>query len=161
MYNARMKIIFLDIDGVLTTLSTKWQTFHPDCVKALKRVLDVTDAKIVLSSAWRHGFIDWRTENHCLVDSKNAINVMKELFTDCGLPADSLIGKTPFNLSEHRGKEISEWLKRNEASGVESFVVLDDDSDIEPFQDRFVQTHPDNGMDEENADKAISLLTLP
>ena len=157
MYNARMKIIFLDIDGVLCTLSTHWKTFHPDCVKALKRVLEVTGAKIVLSSAWRHGFIDWRTEEHCLVDSKNAITVMKELFTECGLPADSIIGKTPFNLSEHRGKEISLWLEQN--SGVKSFVVLDDDSDIDPFQDRFVQTHPDNGMNEENADQAISFLT--
>jgi len=152
-----MKVIALDIDGVLTTLGTKWKTFDPDCVKALKRLLDVTGAKIVLSSCWRHGFIDWRKDGGKIVSQKDAMLVMKELFTECGLPADALIDKTPFCLSEHRGHEITLWL--NKHSDVESFVILDDDSDIDPHGHRHVQTDSEKGMNEADADKAILILT--
>ena len=157
-----MKIIFLDLDGVLTTLSTKWQTFHPDCVKALKRVLDATGANIVLSSCWRHGFIDWRTENNCLVHHTQALPVLKEMFIECGLPADTLISKTPdiLNSNATRGEEISLWLKKHgEEFGVQQFIVLDDSSDVEPHFEHFVQTDGELGMNEKDADKAISLLT--
>ena len=67
-----MKIIFLDIDGVLATNKefgmnrTKFQTkhpeakelhipypFNPECVKIFNEILDETNAIIVLSSDWR------------------------------------------------------------------------------------------------------------
>lgn len=53
-----MKVIFLDIDGVLN--SHEWDTetmcgqIHKDKVALLNGVLRVTEAKIVLSSAWRY-----------------------------------------------------------------------------------------------------------
>lgn len=67
-----MKVIFLDIDGVLATHKefmtnrTKFQTKHPEakeiripypfnsgCVKIFNEILDETNAVIVLSSDWR------------------------------------------------------------------------------------------------------------
>lgn len=59
----KTKIIFVDID------------------KALKRILDETDACMVLSSSWRHGFMDWRTEKGVMVGGKDALIIMRELFT--------------------------------------------------------------------------------
>src|SRR5882757_8472983 len=54
-----MKIIFLDIDGVLNCKSTPNPRNFPYIVdpkhlKRLKRLLDRTEATIVLSSTWRY-----------------------------------------------------------------------------------------------------------
>ena len=146
---------------MLTTLSTNWKKFHPDCVAALKKVLDNTDASIVLSSCWRHGFIDWNEngEGRGIVHSTQAIRKLQELFTEVGIDPSRLIDKTPdvFNVMENeRGAEISKWLSTHE--DVECFVILDDSSDIEPHKDQWVMTDEDNGMSMVDADKAIRLL---
>ena len=46
------KIIFLDFDGVITTLKSKW-TIDNEKVKLVKQICDATGAKIVISSSWR------------------------------------------------------------------------------------------------------------
>ena len=54
-----MKLIFLDIDGVLVTLSDlsvrlkHEKIVNEKCVKNLNRIIIETGAKIVISSAWR------------------------------------------------------------------------------------------------------------
>jgi len=53
-----MKVIFLDIDGVLNGHEfcehAKSCGINPECVCELNRIIAATDAKIVLSSAWRY-----------------------------------------------------------------------------------------------------------
>ena len=55
----KMKIIFLDIDGVLNTISN-WgsrpieKRFSPGCVAALNKITEHTGAKIVISSSWKN-----------------------------------------------------------------------------------------------------------
>ena len=48
-----MKLIFLDVDGVLNRDTTE-QHFEDDCLGALKYLVDKTGARIVLSSTWRY-----------------------------------------------------------------------------------------------------------
>ena len=54
-----MKVIFLDIDGVIITDMTlkerlkKNSLANPECIEQLNRIISETDAKIVISSAWR------------------------------------------------------------------------------------------------------------
>ena len=57
-----MKIIFLDIDGVMNSevyhknLNTKkkgWRRFDPEAVKMVTKLVEEFDAKIVISSLWR------------------------------------------------------------------------------------------------------------
>jgi hydroxymethylpyrimidine pyrophosphatase-like HAD family hydrolase len=57
-----LKLIFLDIDGVLVTTnslipSDKYfgHTFDKNCVQNLIEILDATGAKVVISSSWREG----------------------------------------------------------------------------------------------------------
>ena len=66
------KVIFLDFDGVLNTeyqqdlLQYKgkpWQDeygalFDPNAVKQLKRIIDATNADIVVESSWRYLGLD-------------------------------------------------------------------------------------------------------
>ena len=52
-----MKIIFLDIDGVLNVIpqgrDEYGAIFHPEFVANLKHIIDKTGAKLVISSTWR------------------------------------------------------------------------------------------------------------
>ncbi len=53
-----MKVLFLDIDGVLNGhekhTDSPYTTIRPDCVRRLNEVLKATEAKLVISSAWRY-----------------------------------------------------------------------------------------------------------
>ena len=81
--------------------------------------------------------------------------------------ANRLIDKTPDFVqttvngefsSGHRGTEISMWLQSN--SGVESFIILDDDSDMEPHLHRLIHTQEghEEGLKGADADRGIDLL---
>ena len=50
-----MKIIFLDIDGVICTPKTDFRYLDIRCVNHLNNIVEDTGAKIVISSSWRYG----------------------------------------------------------------------------------------------------------
>ena len=75
-----LKIIFLDVDGVLNSNITRRRTTDGFIfvsgrhIKNLKRIIDATGAKVVLSSSWRMGrddpsrngdFLELRDELQC------------------------------------------------------------------------------------------------
>lgn len=156
-----MKVIFLDIDGVLNhEKHYKWlmetdeptplqqvypySEFNPESCKILNRIIDETDAKIVLSSSWR----------------LDGINRMNSLFKHFGLPriydiTPSLCGRFG---SLCRGKEIDKWL--SEHPEVTKYVILDDDTDMEEYQlPFFVKTDPyKDGLNNDIANKVINIL---
>ncbi len=147
-----MKIIFLDIDGVLALMHREQDKygslFHEQFVANLKRIIDETGAKIVISSTWRH----------------SGLTELKEMWTKRNLPgevidvtpqisADKIYffdDKTPhanYNSSLPRGIEIHWWLKEIgkfqrinwskeeqlkflDKAIVKNYVILDDDSDM-------------------------------
>lgn len=161
-----MKVIFLDIDGVLNVIGQghdKYgQIFHNHFVENLARVIKATDAKIVISSTWRHSGLD----------------EMLSMWKDRNLPGE-VIGITPTaqvlvylglfdNVDEIvRGNEIQFWLDKTQV--VTQYVILDDDEDmLESQLPFFVRTsgnehHTDYidvgyGLTIECADKAIEIL---
>ena len=72
-----------------------------------------------------------------------------------GLP--EFIDITPSTIQRHRGTEIQMWLDAHPE--VENYVILDDDTDMLDNQsDHFVQTSYEEGLNEETANKAISIL---
>jgi len=136
-----MKVVFLDIDGVLndaiTTmdlLDDKPKKEHLECLKA---IIDATDAKIVLSSTWR------------LFPS--ARNDVKNALRNVGL---EFIDKT--KELRDRASEIKEWLSRHPE--VEKFVILDDEEISGKFPDNLVQTTFYRGLLPEHVEKAIKIL---
>ena len=156
-----MKVIFLDIDGVFNhEKHYKWlietdeptplqqvypySEFNPESCKILNRIIDETDAKIVLSSSWR----------------LDGINRMNSLFKHFGLPriydiTPSLCGRFG---SLCRGKEIDKWL--SEHHEVTKYVILDDDTDMEEYQlPFFIKTDPyKDGLNNDIANKVINIL---
>ena len=145
-----MKVLFLDFDGVLNnskhqssikygSSAVKIDIFDADCINQLKRILDATQCKVVISSSWRRFF-----------DYDNLV----DLFLRYDIH-DTIIGTTP-RLATYRGNEIQAWLDSN--PGVEKFVILDDDADMVHLLPHLVQTNWDYGLTEKEADKAIEML---
>ena len=61
-----------------------------------------------------------------------------------------------------RGDEIHHWLRSSARDGaIESFVVIDDDFDIHPYEDRFVKTSFEHGLQHEHIDEALKILARP
>lgn len=156
-----MKIIFCDIDGVLNSAESfkrrnkmvvekliydnqvDWPT--EPMLSNLNNIIKATDAKIVISSTWR--FL------HQLAD-------LRGIFNRQGLKGE-IIDKTPIiHMSMCRGKEIDKWLK-DCGKNIESFVILDDDRDMEPHMDKLVHTTWKKGLTEEHANKATEILNMP
>ena len=150
-----MKIIFLDIDGVLNCEKAyrsgecnyvKWnwengtedhhQSFCSWSKELLNKLIDETDAKIVISSTWRNSGIDF----------------MRKVWELEGMHGE-IIGITPSFRGDingytiPRGCEIDYYLEHDlkfnhinwdktvqqeyiERTGVENYIIIDDDSDM-------------------------------
>lgn len=151
-----MKIIFLDVDGVLNSLRNvmayggypwpngghrkdpkqKEENLDPIAIGMIRSICKETGAKVVLHSTWR-------------------IHVDAVKFGEkYGLP---VIGATDDKASKNRS--IVLWL---EANKPEKFVVIDDDNMAWPGPGNMpeqVFTDPRNGFLLEDYRKALEMLT--
>lgn len=160
-----MKVLFLDIDGVLNSMQMWrrlereypnqrddfWETFndHPEReldvrhVPLLNRITNTTGAKIVISSAWRLFH-----EHEALKGILKGIGVTGEII--------GRTGNDPTMVSRQRGDEIREWLELHPE--VTHFVILDDGSDMRPVGRGLVQTSLEKGLEDKHVRKAIQML---
>lgn len=144
-----LKIIFLDVDGVLNSNITRRRTTDGFIfvsgrhIKNLKRIIDATGAKVVLSSSWRMGRDD---------PSRNGDFL--ELRDELQCYDISFYGFTPELRSCDRGAEIME-----EHPDVTDYAVIDDSTQISPHEDHWVRTSLSLGLCEEDVPKAIAILT--
>jgi hypothetical protein len=157
-----MKVIFLDIDGVLnnqdylialnkdpekrkvirTHVRNYSEMIDTRAVELLNVITKTTGAKLVLSSTWRklHPWDDlvWMFEHRGVVGE--------------------LIGRTPAG-GRSRGHEIKIWLdKHPEAT---HFIILDDSADISPFESHLIRTRfqgENAGLQQGHVTKAIEML---
>ena len=161
-----MKIIFLDIDGVLNVIPEGYDEyggiFHSNFVDNLKRIIDETGAKIVISSTWRFGGLERMQD---MWKFRNLPGEVIDITIDCYQIVEE--GRAEFFDQVERGHEVQEWIDSH--SGIESYVILDDDNDFLTSQrGNFVRTanninHPDcidigYGLTTECANKAIRIL---
>ncbi|MDO4977400.1 MAG: HAD domain-containing protein [Eubacteriales bacterium] len=123
-----MKIIFLDIDGVLNSqdyyeknqsIDFRKQPFDPACILCLQTIVKETGAKIVLSSSWRGG---WNKDPSKLQLEGSLLN---EIFSAYGI---EIYDKTPSLLVGKRPMEILAFLKemKKKKESVDSFLIIDD-----------------------------------
>jgi hypothetical protein len=106
-----MKVVFLDIDGVLNRDRTPNPRKFPyiadkTLVRRLKKVLAYTHAKVVLSSTWRYDPVGLLAAKHF------------------GIPFVDCIPDLPHR---PRRDEIRRWLKKHPR--VTRYAVLDDEDD--------------------------------
>lgn len=149
-----MKFIFLDYDGVLLTLRTKFTKPDTACIAALNELLTRTDANIVVTSNWR----------------TTASNEIDRLTWWGTKNAKSLVlGVTPSVRDGTRGDEIQAWLRHwnytvgkpipHAKTTSESFVILDDDDDMDDaLRPYLVQTDTQVGLTMKDVEKAYRIL---
>ena len=160
-YLPAMKIIFLDIDGVLnsqdffrrkheetglTQGGSRAESIDPDALRLLERIVEETDAKIVVSSCWRIG----RTTEE-----------LRDLLKEADFKYyDRIIDRTKNDgsFTTKRGDEIEEWLSRNPVKNSADFIILDDDSDMGNLFGSLVQTLWCQGLTEHEVKIAIERL---
>ncbi len=163
-----MKVIFLDIDGVLNADDDFGGRSKPNPrihgilgvsrskVKRLKRILDETGAKIVLVSSWKYDYHNYITghENVWGKYLRNKLRKDKIDIMDDTYRYDRSAG-------QNRGLEIKTWLEET-TEQIESWIVLDDeifcDYTTYDIPKHLVKTKDATGLTEELADKAIELL---
>lgn len=144
-----MKVIFLDIDGVLNVIPMHCGghdefggIFHPHFVENLRSIIDSTGAKIVLSSTWRMSGID---KNRAMWKHRNLPGELIDVTPIEYFLPDWFKGDYDNNESFPRGGEIKFWLDENP---VDAYVIIDDDTDMLteqlPF---FVQTSGSEDQD--------------
>lgn len=152
-----MKIIFLDVDGVLNCGNTNdicmgFTGIEDRLVKQLQKIVKATGAKIVLVSSWRYYWEQSDKENQDELGTYLDRKLSKQ-----GL---YILDKTDPHCLYARGRGIHEWLN---GKYVESFVILDDEThDYEAvnLSNRWIQTYDvdDGGITDEDVEKAIKIL---
>lgn len=121
-----IKVIFLDIDGVLNhelLVKSRAGKRHQLCrnsIKYLNTLIKNTNAKVVVTSTWR---------------KSRTINELQKALDDYGFEG-VVIDKTDV-LGSHtvRGNEILKWIKDHEKLvgpyyKYSNYIILDDDSDM-------------------------------
>lgn len=167
-----MKLIFLDIDGVLNSemfASRKMEEIEekgygnstlkdmdPFCIANLNMITSKTGAKIVLSSSWRFKY--------------TSIEEARQEFEFYGIEGE-LVDRTPrldyegHPSSPPRGCEIDEWIKMNgKVTGkffdeYNEYAILDDDDDMLLKQyENFFRIEPYIGLTPHRAEDVIKFL---
>lgn len=142
-----MKVIFLDFDGVITT-PLRWK-MNAKNIRCVKKIVDNTGAKIVVSSSWRYKTLD-ETKKHILKWKRRCPHNKSVFWL-----VDNIYDQTSFAGS--RGDEIQSWLDNHE---VEDYVIIDDEGTMLDSQlFHFVQIcNWEYGITDIEADVAIKLL---
>jgi hypothetical protein len=151
-----MKVIFLDIDGVLNghdwDKRARATRIRPACVRHLNRILVASEAHLVLTSAWR----DLVLKGHMTTTG------VEFLLRTHGVAGPRVAGVTAADGEvQRRGAQIARWLA--EHPGIDSWVVLDDDlaeEDLDGHGDRLVRTDPERGLTAADARRAARILQL-
>lgn len=155
-----MKIIFLDIDGVLNSEKFSiWIHEHPEfCengghfwidpekVEMVINLCEETGAKIVISSSWRSWSLRATLEDFSTYRDLSKLNPY-------------IVGVTPRFINfkfMSRGYEIQDYLNSH---SVTNYCIIDDDTDmLEEQQENFVRTDCQVGLTVEDCQKVINIL---
>lgn len=152
-----MKVIFLDVDGVLNCVSSTSKCgpfvgIDGKKVKLLRKIIEETGAVIVLSSTWK--------DNWERVDKENQDYSADYLDRKLKREMLRIFDKTQ-DEGENRGEGILRWMKNRE---VEKFIILDDnvyDFKEQGLSSRHIQTefyNEEGGINESHVDLAIEML---
>lgn len=148
-----MKVLFLDIDGVVNSAETfkrrhkeggRERDFDERLSGIIKNIVALTGCKVVLSSSWRGS-----EENEALISEH--ITPLLDRTPRMHRPVGTGVEYCG------RGKEIKAWLEQHPE--ITRYAIIDDDSDMMPEQiPYFFQTTWQKGITEEIASEIIAHL---
>lgn len=150
MINKKIKVVFIDIDGVLNNRTSDSLLFEcipskyrldDDNLKNLQYILDnVENCKIVLSTSWRNYPEDYTFQNN-----KGWVytSLLPEL---CEKFRKYIVGSAPHIEGRNKFGDICEML--NNTDYISDFVVIDDDpmQGLQGFGEQFFKTTKTKGL---------------
>lgn len=151
-----MKVIFLDVDGVLNNFHTRTVTSDGWCfvdgflIERLRTLVKASGAKVILSSTWRDG---WNREDEsqnelCFIELRDALREHDiEIFDALPLP-----------LRTRRSIAIREFFDNWKGEPIEEFVILDDWNDVGEFSNHLVLVNPTFGLTNNDVAAALKIL---
>lgn len=166
-----LRVLFLDIDGVLNsnqyllnnpgafdrgTPQGYLPMFDDAACARLEVVLRVTGAKIVISSSWRYGHTIEQMREYLAAKGVTAEVID---FTPSGHISDLSGDASIETKMTCRGHEISAWIDAHPE--LDSYVVVDDNSDMDGVRERFVQTTWEHGLLDEHMLPLVRTLLRP
>lgn len=141
-----MKVLFLDVDGVLNTYNSEgYLNINKNRLRILRRIVEETGCRIVVSSTWR-------------ILPETRVRLMRKLKWK-GMEVYGWTTTERFmgEQKQMRGHEIERWLDEN--PGVDRYCIIDDDGDMLPSQmNNFVLIDGNIGLTDAYADVIISIL---
>lgn len=170
-----MKVIFLDVDGILTYASYSNKAtadIDPEKVLLLKEICDRTGAEVVISSSWRGTGHHIPRIYDTLIDilKNNAISVLGNLphiplefeGDTSFLTASTVVEDLPHHkiaFGTGRGAEVRSWLSSHPVS---HFCILDDD-DFEwadyGYKNHWIRpSYHETGLEREHVEAAVAIL---
>lgn len=157
-----MKILFLDIDGVVNCQTTAQRHrgaigIDPYLALLVDRIVHATGCKIVLSSTWRlweQGREEVRKQVGEFIDVTPSF--LRSMEHGGFITRDEYDGKGGYT-SCARGYEIQDWLDRHPE--ITRYAILDDDSDMLARQiPNFFKTTWKEGITDEISKAVITHL---
>ena len=147
-------IIFLDVDGVLNSISNLIKVyekthrqhsgynypFDEKCLENLRLLVEETNSKIVITSTWRR--------------NEKGIKKLLEILSNYHLDKE-VIGYTPI-LNKSRGEEIKKYLSSLDYNP--NFIIIDDDNDMGELLPYLINTNNYYGLTSEDANNGIKIL---
>lgn len=143
-----MNVVFLDINGVLDTHENMDVIDHGN-LSRLKQLIDMFDAKVVISSSLKNTFY---LTGHYSKLLQGIIDTLLESGID-------VVGITP--QGSNREEEIKMYLSNHPE--ISNYCILDDDYDMESLREHLVKlpmqmNEGQNGFTQEYLDKAVGIL---
>ena len=154
-------VIFLDIDGVLNSESTKSNTdLDFRYIMNLKQLVEVTKADIVLSSSWLNFF---EVDGDYFYPVSRRGYWLTDALAEVGLEIKGLLHK-PYAFEKLRGDYIADYLDSHD---YDNFIILDDESPVHDYLvDNWIETTYDGykansfeteGFNNKKLDEALAL----
>ena len=156
------KILFLDVDGVLHPFHGvhmpyyRVELFHRDCMSRLARIIQETDAEIVLSTSWRN-FISMRN-NLAANLSEYGLSFVSWIELDSPGTKTASEGKYSKILSYVQFHHPREWVVIDDEDLIKMSGADPESIMAQLFRSRFVQTNPETGLTDSDVESLISIL---
>eukprot|EP01083_Nonionella_stella_P141132 434253_1 len=160
----QLKLLFLDVDGVLNAeKKSKQKTYDVSeaMIKRLAAIVETTNCKICLSTSWR-----------MIPSAKQALFLILKQIGGIDMMDEVHLGDTPRIYDKPRALEIAQFLNALKCN-VTAWCALDDGPLHRPphekrqhilkqcqsvMENHFVQTDASIGLTDENVKQVISIL---
>eukprot|EP00929_Paragymnodinium_shiwhaense_P085138 TRINITY_DN45591_c0_g1_i1.p1 TRINITY_DN45591_c0_g1~~TRINITY_DN45591_c0_g1_i1.p1 ORF type:complete len:247 (+),score=29.63 TRINITY_DN45591_c0_g1_i1:251-991(+) len=146
-----IKVIFLDLDGVLVT--RRIGVMEEPLLRNLKKLVDLTKAQIVLSS-------DWRRHPQARAEAQRMLSMVGLSFFACTPCLSAYVAQRPTEIMQYKrdhNKQVEEDRR------IVQWVAIDDRMLLEErhgnhLQGHFVQTHPMRGLQDREVEECAKIL---